>query len=166
MTEAAPAVGASDIINPAPAVTQVDIDMANVRMEFLKTDTAFQDRVKKGDPAAFAERTKLWRVAHGLPPEAAPPVNTADVLAQEDTRALAENESRVNLMRGDGLDDQQIYEILNQRPMPYEERQMHERELARLKRDKAWVQRYLTAIAKRVGKCDCSRPQRPCPSAV
>jgi hypothetical protein len=42
----------------------------------------------------------------------------------------------------DGMDDESIYQVLNGRPMPLAERRWHEQELARLKRDQAWVQRY------------------------
>jgi len=47
------------------------------------------------------------------------------------------------MLRADGLTDESVYQVLNGRPVLLKERQWHEQELARLKRDQAWVQRYL-----------------------
>jgi len=138
VTEATP--GATDIINPPPPA---DAQSAVARMEQLKSDAAFQERISKGDATAFAEHETLWRLAHGLPAEKQPVVNTADVFAQANARAAAETQTRAEMLRADGLSDHQAYEILNARPISLDERRWHERELNTLKRDQAWVQRYM-----------------------
>jgi hypothetical protein len=137
MSELTP--GASAIINP-PAPT--DAQAAADRMAQLKDDTAFQERVAARDPEAFAEHTKLWRIAHGMTPEPQPAVNNDDVFKEANARVARETEARADLLRQDGLPDESVYQILNGRPIPLAERQWHQQELARLKRDKAWVQRY------------------------
>lgn len=137
MSELTP--GATAIINPPPPT---DAEAAAARMEQLKDDAAFQERVKNLDATAFAEHEKLWRQAHGLPAEKQPAVNTGDVFAEANARVLRETETRADMLRADGLNDEQSYQILNGRPIPLAERRYHEQELARLKQDKAWVQKY------------------------
>src|SRR5262249_10581395 len=107
-----------------------------------KDDAAFQERVKNLDATAFAEHEKLWRVAHGLPAEKQPAVNSGDVFAEANARVLRETETRADMLRQDGFHDEAIYAVLNGRPIPLGERKWHEEELARLKRDKSWVQKY------------------------
>jgi hypothetical protein len=139
-TTVAPAVGASQIVNAPPPA---DAQAATARMEQLKNDPAFQERVRKGDAQAFTEHEKLWRLAHGLPAEKQQAVNSSDVFAETNARVLRETETRADLLREDGLSDEQTYQILNGRPIPLAERRWHEQELSRLKRDQAWVERYL-----------------------
>ena len=110
-------------------------------MAALDASPEFQARVKAGDATAFAERTKLWRIAHNMTPEPAAPVNTIDVLSEMSGRALAETQARAESMRRDGLSDLAIYEFLNGRPVPLAEHQAAQRQLARLKADKAFLQR-------------------------
>jgi hypothetical protein len=112
------------------------------RMEQLKADVAFQKRIEARDPQAFKEHTELWRIAHGMAAEPQPPQTMPDVFQQVNERVLRETETRADLLRRDGLDDESVYQVLNGRPMPLAERRWHEQELARLKRDQAWVQRY------------------------
>jgi len=56
-------------------------------------------------------------------------------------RAIAEFESRAESLRADGLSKLAIYEYLNGRPVPLAEHQEAQRQLARLKSDKAFLQR-------------------------
>jgi hypothetical protein len=135
MSELTP--GATAIID-APLT---DPAVAAQRMEQLKIDETFQQRVQAGDPEAFAEHTKLWRVAHGLPAEPQMPVNTQDVLTQHSSRAVAEAEQRMELYLTKGFSAESAYQIVNQRPIPFGERQHHDRELARLKNDQAFMDR-------------------------
>src|SRR5262249_7184710 len=112
------------------------------RMGQLAGDADFQARIAARDATAFAEHEQLWRISHGLPAEKQQAVNSSDVFAEANARVARETETRADMLRQDGLDENQTYEILNGRPIPLFERQFHEQELARLKRDKAWVQRY------------------------
>jgi hypothetical protein len=136
MSELTP--GATAILD-APPVT--DPAVAVQRIEQLKVDEAFQQRVQAGDPEAYAEHTRLWRVAHGLPAEPQMPVNTQDVLTQHSSRAVAEAEQRMELYQTKGFSAEAAYEIVNQRPIPFQERQHHERQLSRLKNDQAFMDR-------------------------
>jgi hypothetical protein len=135
MSEAAP--GATDIIEQ-PLTPEAAAD----RFEQLKTDPVFQERVGKLDAGAFAEAEKLWRVAHGLPAEKVMAVNTQDVTQQQSARAVAEAERRMALYVDKGFSAEVAYQIINGRPIPFEERQIHERELARLRNDQNFMQRY------------------------
>jgi hypothetical protein len=112
------------------------------RVEQLRADVDFQKRIEARDATAFAEHETLWRISHGLPAEKQPPQTMTDVFQQANERILRETETRADLLRQDGLADESIYQILNGRPMPLAERRWHEQELARLKRDQGWVQRY------------------------
>jgi sulfur carrier protein ThiS len=137
MSDATP--GATSIFNP-PAPT--DAQAAADRIEALHQDAAFMERVKNFDASAFEEHTRLWRIQHGLPAEPQPPQALPDVFQQQNERVLRETETRADLLRAEGFEPEGIYEVLNGRPIPLAERQWHEQELARLKRDKAWVQKY------------------------
>jgi hypothetical protein len=112
-------------------------------MDALKADPKFMERVVAKDATAFGEYNRLWRVSHGLPAEAQPAINTDDVFKETHARAVRETETRADMLRADGLAEESVYQILNGRPIPLAERRIHEQELARLKRDQAWVQRYL-----------------------
>lgn len=131
--------GTTDLANPPPPATP---EAAAARMTVLHQDPAFMQRVEARDPEAFAEHLKLWRIQHGLPAEPQPPQALPDVFGQQNERVLRETETRADMLRADGLGDEQIYQILNGRPQPLEERRWHEQELARLKRDQTWVKRY------------------------
>ena len=135
MSEATP--GAVAIIE-APLTPESAAD----RMEQLKVDPAFQQRVAKLDAGAFAEHEKLWRIAHGLPAEKVMAVNTQDVMQQHSARAVAEAEQRMALYVNKGFSDEVAYQIVNARPVPFQERQIHDRELARLRNDANFMQRY------------------------
>jgi hypothetical protein len=130
--------GVSEIINPPAPTTP---EAAATRMAEMDADPAFRDRVKNGDTAAYAEREKLWRVAHGMTPEPRPAVNEIDVLTQMGGRTLAETQARAESLRNDGLSELAIYEYLNGRPVPLAEHQAAQREIARFKTDKAFQQR-------------------------
>jgi len=136
MSEATP--GVSDVLNP-PAPT--DPQAAALRMAEMDASPAFKERVKNGDISAYAEREQLWRVAHGMTPKPVAAVNTDDVFSQMGAAALAQTQARAESLRNDGLSERQIYEYLSGRPIPLVEYQDAQRQLARLRTDKAFQQR-------------------------
>jgi hypothetical protein len=118
MIDPNPVATPSAIMNPPPPTSA---QAAKDQMEVLQ-------RVAARDPEAFKEHEKLWRVSHGLPAEKQPAVNTGDVFAEANARALRETKTRADLLRQDGLRDESVYQILNARPIPLWERQWHEQE--------------------------------------
>jgi len=131
MTDAA-IPSASDVLNAPPPVATP---------ESLTADPAFMARAKEGDVKAFDEYNRAWRISRGMSPEPVSTVNEIDVLTQMGDRAIAEFESRAESLRADGLSELAIYEYLNGRPVPLAEHQEAQRQLARLKSDKAFLQR-------------------------
>src|SRR5262249_54002400 len=128
MIDPNPVATPSAIMNPA---APADAQAAKDRMEVLQQDPAFMPRVTARDPEAFAEHTKLWRVAHGMAAEPQPPVNTEDVLTQHNERGVREAEVRAAVLRREGLNTQ----ILNQRPQSMEAKRLHDEEYERLQAD-------------------------------
>jgi hypothetical protein len=161
-----PVFSPSNIMNQP--IESLSPDQAQARRDHLAADQKFQDRIAAKDAAAFEEHTKLWRVAHGMSPEPQVPINAMNVMTETIGRELQSVQMRAESLRGDGLNETQIYEYLNGRPMPLGQRQIHERELRVLKSDTGFVQRYLagdlaaraemrrhnTALTMRVGTLD------------
>jgi hypothetical protein len=121
----------------------ISVEQAAARMETLKTDENFQKRVAAKDPAAFAEHLKLWRITRHLPAEVETPINSVDVIKESIGRDLAIAETRADSLRDVGFTETQVYQYLNGRPIPFEEKQIHERELARLQKSPDFVQKYM-----------------------
>ena len=109
----------------------------------MRADPEFLKRVEAKDAAVFSECNKAWRVSRGLPAEPVQEINAENIFKETDARIAVETEKRADMLRADGFDEEQIYQALNARPIPLGERRWHEQELARLKRDNAWVQKYL-----------------------
>jgi hypothetical protein len=112
MTELTP--GVSQIINPPPPT---DPAGAMQRIEQLKSDPAFQDRIKALDPGAFKEHETLWRISRGMTAEPVTPVNTTDVLTQHGERAVAAAEQHLGVYLDRGFDQEAAYQIVNRRPI-------------------------------------------------
>src|SRR5262249_20704085 len=55
-------------------------------------------------------------------------------------------------LTADGLTDNQAYEICNLRPIPIEQKRWHEQQLATLKKDSGWVQRYFAGDREAVAE--------------
>ena len=118
-------------------------DDASVRMDRLKADPQFMNRVKAGDAAAFQEHTKLWRIAHGMTPTPQPPRHTGDLMKEMQGHALQLAEQHhENLLEG-GIGPEGVYQYMNGRPIPPEEKEIHIREIKRLKSDKEFIRKYL-----------------------
>src|SRR5215472_10520982 len=143
MTEAAP--GATAIIE-APLTPEAAAD----RMAQLKEDPAFQERVAKRDPAAFEEHLKLWRVAHGLPETPQPPQSLVDVSAEADARVVAQAQRHAAALAAQGFSDSQQIQIIGRRPVPQAEHDIHVREYERLRKDAAFMQRWVAGDTEAV----------------
>jgi hypothetical protein len=135
---------------PAPAAPAT-VAEAELQMDTLKADEAFMKRVGAGDPAAFDQYSKAWRVSRGLPPTPAAPVNAQDVFAHMDERVRVQAEQHAASLVGAGLSEEGAYQITNLRPIPLKEKQWHEQQLAAKMKDQNWVSRYLS------GDVDCRR---------
>lgn len=118
-------------------------DDASVRIDQLKADPQFMDRIKAGDPAAFAKHTKLWRIQHGMTPTPQPPQHSGDVMEQMQGRALHLAEQLQEQLLDTGIGPEGVYQYMNSRPIPLAEKEFHEREIRRLKSDPEWVKKYL-----------------------
>jgi hypothetical protein len=116
MSDPALAPAASNLANPPEPATA---ELAAAPEE-LKADPKWIERVKARDLDAFAEHTRLWRVAHGMPAEPTPVVNTSDVFAQQHERQRQEHEQHADTYRAAGLGEEPIYEILNRMPVTAE----------------------------------------------
>lgn len=138
MIDPNPVATPSAIMNPA---APADAQAAKDRMEVLHQDPAFMQRVAARDPEAFKEHEKLWRVSRGMTAEPQPPVNTGDVFQQMSERGVREAEMRAQVLRREGLNDQQVYEVLNERPQSAEAKRLHDEEYERLKADEGFQTR-------------------------
>lgn len=116
---------------------------AEERMAALNQDPAFQERVSKNDATAFAEYNQLWRIQHGLPVEPRSATSAIDVMTETIGRELVDAQRRADSLRSDGFSEDGIYQVLNGRPILADEKRFHQQELDRLKRDNAWVQKYM-----------------------
>jgi hypothetical protein len=63
------------------------------RMEQMRADPKFQERIKNNDQAAFQDYNRLWRQSRGMTPEPQPPINEQDVRDQMSYRAQQESAS-------------------------------------------------------------------------
>src|SRR5262249_40938734 len=68
------------------------------RIEQLRVDAGFQQRIAARDPEAFAEHTALWRIAHGMTAEPQAPQTMPDVFQQANERVLRETEARADML--------------------------------------------------------------------
>jgi hypothetical protein len=115
------------------------------RMEQMRADPKFQERIKNNDQAAFQDYNRLWRQSRGMTPEPQPPINEQDVRDQMSYRAQQEVGQYHASLLADGFDDEQAYAVINRAPISLEQRKWHENERARLLKDKSWVDRYMNA---------------------
>jgi len=134
---APPEVGASGVMN-APLTPET----AAQRMEDLKASPEFMAKVAAKDPAAFDEYNKAWRVAHGLTPEPLPPQSPTDVDTERDARVVAAVQQHAAVLRRQGFNDDQVTEIVGRRPITLQEREFHQNQIERLRRDQAFMARW------------------------
>ena len=133
MPDAAPATGASELINqPAPIATP----------EALRADPAFMERVAKMEPEAFAQYNEAWRVAHGLTPKALPPQSMVDVDVEADARVIAAVQQHAEVLERNGYTLEQQIEIVGQRPVTMQERNWHQNQYELRRRDFAFMARW------------------------
>ena len=111
----------------------------------LMADPDFAKAALDGDTAKQVQLRDLYMLERGVMPTAAAPMASADdVEIQVLDRAAREQAVHVESVRRMGdFTEQQIHEITNLRPVPLAEKQYHERELAKLQRDKEAVKKYL-----------------------
>ena len=119
------------------------VDQAKLQLAALAEDPRFKERTDARDATAFAEVTRLGRIARSMPPEPVAPINQMDVMTESVGRELESVQMRAESLRNDGFTELQVYEYLNDRPMPLAQRQYHDRELRVLKSDADFVRRYL-----------------------
>jgi hypothetical protein len=84
------------------------------------------------------------RVAHGLSPVPQPPHDVVDVEAEMDGRVVAALQQHADVLRKQGFDENQILQIVGQRPILAGEREWHQNQIALLKKDPEFVRRYLS----------------------
>jgi hypothetical protein len=104
----------------------ISAETALQRMQELREDTKFMERVAARDAEAFAEHTRLWRVAHGLSVEPTPPHSPVDIGTEADARVIAAVQEHAGFYRDRGYTEQQQIEIVGGRPITMEERRWHE----------------------------------------
>jgi len=92
-------------------------ELASERLAALRADPEFKARIDAKDPAAFAENTRLWRIANGMPPEPQPPATPEEIRQQMTERDLA-------------IDDMRLATLEKHVPMNDRERFEHRRGLA------------------------------------
>jgi hypothetical protein len=115
---------------------------AFARMEELRADPKFQERVAARDPDAFSEHTRLWRLAHGLSAEPQPPQSPVDVDVEADARVIAAVQQHAEHYANKGATEQQQIEIVGQRPVTIEERRWHQAQYERKRTDPEFMRRW------------------------
>jgi hypothetical protein len=135
MSEATP--GASAIHSPP-----LTPETAPALMETLKANPDFMKRIEAGEPEAFAEYNKAWRVAHNLPAEPGAPQTAAEVKPEADARIVAAWQQHAAALGRQGFSEQQQAEIIGRRPVTMEERQWHESQYEMRRKDAAFMQRW------------------------
>ena len=106
-------------------------------------DSKYCEAARNGDVAKQTELAQLYLIERGIAPSP-PPESVDDVEIRALDRASRDHLVHVeSLKRTADYTEQQIHEIANLRPVPLAEKQYHERELAKLQRDKEAVKKYL-----------------------
>lgn len=118
-------------------------EQAGAQLAALRADPKFLERIEARDANAFAENTRLYRLSIGMTAEPQAPINAMDVMTESVGRELQDVQMRAESLRNDGFSPVQIYEYLNDRPMPLAQREIHQRELQALKSDPDFVRRFL-----------------------
>jgi hypothetical protein len=95
------------------------------------------------DPAKQKHLAILWQLERGIQPAA--PTTEAEVQQHTADRVERERLTHVSALRSaaDGITEEQLRQIVGGRPIPAEEKQIAQRRLAALQRDKGFVDRYL-----------------------
>jgi hypothetical protein len=121
---------------------------ARAAIDARKSDKEFYKRLTAPDPevkgAALREWDALHKQAYPPPPEISLE-SIKDLPANHELRRQAErmNSGLAALLQQADLSPQMQEEIRRQQPIAAAEQQAARDEIARLKRDKAWVRRYL-----------------------
>jgi len=118
-------------------------ELASERLAALRADPEFKARIDAKDPAAFAENTRLWRIANGMTPEPQPPATPEQIRQQMTERDLAIEEMRLATLEKYGArmeDGTRRFE--HRRGLATAEQvEYARREVERMKRDVAFAQR-------------------------
>jgi hypothetical protein len=143
-TPAAAPPAATDLLNGG----QATMEAAREAIKAHAADKEFYKRLTAQDPevksAALAEWTKLHQTAYPPPPEITLD-SIKDLPANHELRRQAErmNSGIAALLQQADLTPAMQEEIARQQPIAAAEQQAARDEIARLKRDKAWVRNYL-----------------------
>ena len=115
---------------PAPLMfyqgQPISREAAAEQLQQLRDDPKFQERIAARDAEAFAENTRLWRLAHGMTPEPEPPQSPVQVDAEADARVVAAVQQHAGFYRDRGYSELQQIEIVGNRPITVEEKRWHE----------------------------------------
>jgi hypothetical protein len=143
-TPAAASPAASDLTGGAT----LTMEAARATIETRKADKEFYKRLNAPDPevksAALREWHELHQAAYPPPPEITLE-SIKDLPANHELRRQAErmNSGIAALLQQADLTPAMQEEIARQQPIAAAEQQAARDEIARLKRDKAWVRKYL-----------------------
>jgi hypothetical protein len=146
----APAPGAAAPPAPAPAAPAAPLSVEDARaaIEVRKADKEFYKRLNAPDPEVSGAARREWDALHeaGYPP--LPEItleSIKDLPANHELRRNAEQMDRHLLqLRQMGVRDPvALDEVRRGQPIAAAEQQDARDEIASLKRDKAWVRRYL-----------------------
>jgi hypothetical protein len=141
-----PPVTTTDVLT-APA-GPLSVDDALATIEIRKSDKGFYKRLTAPDPEVKGAALREWYALHeqAYPRPPTPTLESIkDLPANHELRRQAErmNSGLAALLQQADLTPQMQEEIRRQQPIAAGEQQAARDEIARLKRDKAWVRRYL-----------------------
>lgn len=147
-TPAAPDAGAAAAVAAEPLIwfqgQPYSRESAAARRNELMADASYREAAANGDATRQQELAALFQISRFGSAPTPPPENFDQVRAEMDTRAGRERAAYAEGLRQSGAyTDEQIHEIINQRPIPLEQKRYHEQELAALKKDREFVARYL-----------------------
>lgn len=150
MTEASPAPGAGAAVEPAPQPhifyngQPYSPESAAAERTSLMADKSFVDAALRGSPEHQQRLGALWQIANTGRAPNQPPQDVAAVM-ENMTEQEAERREQYgeSLWQSGAYTAEQVYEIVNQRPIPAAEQRYHQEELASLKKDPEFVARYL-----------------------
>jgi hypothetical protein len=139
---------ASDILAAPSAAVPLTPEAARQAIESRKSDKEFYKRLSSPDAqvkaTALEEWGKLHEAAFPAPPQLTPE-NIKDLPAHHQAiRAAQMMEQGIAAVRQMGVTDPKaLDEIRRQQPVAAAEQEFAREEIARLKRDKVWVRKYL-----------------------
>jgi hypothetical protein len=102
-----------------------------------------KEALSGSDTAANQKMLALWQLSRGIQP---PPAQTVEQVQQQTVdRAERDRLTHAAALRSaaEGITDEQVRQIQYGRPIPREEKEIAQRHLEALKRDKGFVEKYL-----------------------